>query len=237
MKSVPLLVLVAAASLTVIPCALADMPVAIVEEVHGKPAGIEFMDYVAAGRVIRLGPRDTIVLGYLKSCWRERITGGTVVVGAEQSEVQRGKVEDAVKCDGGHMQLSGKEALQGAGVISRAVDLSNSNAMLPDPRITIYGQVPIIELPGRGTLLVERLDQAEERYRVVIGKPQLQRGMFFDFAKADWVLAPGGLYRAAFAESEIIFKVDPAATAVAPLVGQLIRWATIEASRLMIRMP
>ena len=28
--------------------------------------------------------------------------------------------------------------------------------MLPDPHITIYGQVPIIELPGRGTLLVER---------------------------------------------------------------------------------
>jgi hypothetical protein len=216
MKSVPLLVLVAASSLTVIPCALADMPVAIVEGVHGKSTGIEFMDYVAAGRVIKLGSRDTIVLGYLKSCWRERITGGTVVVGAEQSEVQRGQVD--------RTQLSGKEALQGAGVISRAVDLNNRNAMLPDPRITIYGQVPIIELAGRGTLLVERLDQAEERYRIVIGKPQLLRGMFFDFAKTDWTLAPGGLYRATFAESEIIFRVDPAATAVAPLVGRLIRF-------------
>src|SRR5262245_630094 len=145
MKGVPVLVLVAAAaSLTVIPCSLADMPVAIVEEVHGKPAGIEFMDYVAAGRVINLGPRDTIVLGYLKSCWRERIAGGTVVVGAEQSEVQRGKVDRTrVKCDGGYMQLSGKGALQGAGVISRAVELGNRNAMLPDPRFTIYGQVPI----------------------------------------------------------------------------------------------
>jgi hypothetical protein len=217
MNGVPVLVLVAAAaSLTVIPCALADMPVAIVEGVHGKSTGIEFMDYVAAGRVIKLGSRDTIVLGYLKSCWCERITGGTVIVGAEQSEVQRGQVD--------RTQLSGKEALQGAGVISRAVDLNNRNAMLPDPRITIYGQVPIIELAGRGTLLVERLDQAEERYRIVIGKPQLLRGMFFDFAKTDWTLAPGGLYRATFAESEIIFRVDPAATAVAPLVGRLIRF-------------
>ena len=38
--------------------------------------------------MIKLGPRDTIVLGYLKSCWRETITGGTVTVGAEQSEVK-----------------------------------------------------------------------------------------------------------------------------------------------------
>jgi hypothetical protein len=225
MKGVPLLVLVAAASLADTAGVGAEMPVAIVEEVNGKPVGIEFMDYVAAGRVIKLGPRDTIVLSYLKSCWRERITGGTVVVGAEQSEVQRGQVDRTrVRCDGGYMQLSGKEALQGAGVVSRAVDLSNRNAMLPDPRITIYGQVPIIEVTGRGTLLVERLDQAEERYRVVIGKPQLLRGMFFDFAKADWTLAPGGLYRATFGESEVIFRVDPAATAVAPVVGRLIRF-------------
>jgi len=224
MKGVMVLV-ATAASLTVIPCAPADMPVAIVEEVHGKPAGIEFMDYVAAGRVIRLGSRDTIVLGYLKSCWRERITGGTVVVGAEQSEVQRGQVDRArVKCDSGYMQLSDKEALQGAGVISRAIDLSSKNAMLPDSHITIYGQVPIIELPGRGTLLVERIDQVEQRYRLVIGKPQLQRGMFFDFAKADLVLAAGGLYRATFAESEIVFKVDPAATAAAPVVARLLRF-------------
>ena len=46
--------------------ALAQAPVALVEEVRGKPAGIEFMDYVSAGKVIKLGRQDLIVLGYLR---------------------------------------------------------------------------------------------------------------------------------------------------------------------------
>ena len=58
--------------------ALAETPVAVVEDVKGKPSGVEFMDYVVPGKVIRLGPNDSIVLGYLASCWRETITGGTM---------------------------------------------------------------------------------------------------------------------------------------------------------------
>lgn len=50
------------------------------------------MDYVEPGQVIRLGAADGLVLGYLKSCWRETITGGTVTVGTEQSQVAGGEV-------------------------------------------------------------------------------------------------------------------------------------------------
>ena len=81
----------------------------------------------------------------------------------------------------------------------------------------------MIELRGRGTLLVERLDQSE-RYQIAIGKRQLARGLFFDFAMADWTLAAGGLYRATFGTHEIIFKVAPSATAAAPVVARLIRF-------------
>ena len=82
--------------------ALAETPVAVVEDVKGKPSGVEFMDYVVPGKVIRLGPNDSIVLGYLASCWRETITGGTVRVGAEQSMVHDGQIERVkVDCDGG----------------------------------------------------------------------------------------------------------------------------------------
>jgi len=50
--------------------------------------GAEFMDYVAPGKVIKLGQPGSIVLSYTKSCWREVITGvGTVIVGAEESMV------------------------------------------------------------------------------------------------------------------------------------------------------
>ena len=49
------------------------------------------MDYLETGRVIRLGARETVVLSYLYSCTRETITGGTVTVGTDRSEVLSGK--------------------------------------------------------------------------------------------------------------------------------------------------
>jgi hypothetical protein len=74
------------------------------------------MDYVETGRVIRLGARQTIVLSYLNSCTREAITGGTVTVGTDQSEVLSGKVERTkVPCDPGQASLAEEVAIQIAG--------------------------------------------------------------------------------------------------------------------------
>ena len=62
--------------------AVADpIEVALVENLTGVSPGVEFMDYVRAGQVIRLGSQQTIVLRYMSSCLRETITGGTVTVG------------------------------------------------------------------------------------------------------------------------------------------------------------
>jgi hypothetical protein len=69
---------------------------ALVEEVKGKVTGVESMDYVMPGKVIKLGPKDSIVLTYMDSCRRETITGGTVIIGVEQSLFHLSKVE-AVK--------------------------------------------------------------------------------------------------------------------------------------------
>src|SRR4030095_9823487 len=81
--------------------ALTQTPVALVEEIRGNPAGVEFMDYVTTGTVVQLRPQESIVLGYLTSCWHETITGGTVIVGSEQSEVRGGKVtRTKVLCEG-----------------------------------------------------------------------------------------------------------------------------------------
>jgi hypothetical protein len=72
------------------------------EDARGSPTDVEFMDYVSVGKVIRLGPSQSVVLGYLTSCWREIIAGGTVTVGHGQSEVQGGSVtRTKVTCDGG----------------------------------------------------------------------------------------------------------------------------------------
>jgi hypothetical protein len=87
------------------------VPTALVEEVKSTSAGIQFMDYVGTGEVIKLEPSDVLVLSYLKSCEHETITGGTVRVGTEQSEVEGGKVvRSKVPCNGGNMKLSRQQA-------------------------------------------------------------------------------------------------------------------------------
>lgn len=93
--------------------------VALVEEVKGKVTGVEFMDYVAPGTVIKLGPRDSIVLTYIKSCWRETITGGTVVIGVEESLFHLSKVERVkVDCDRGGQPVTDEQRVV-AGTIFR----------------------------------------------------------------------------------------------------------------------
>jgi hypothetical protein len=201
----------------------AQAPVAVVEEVKGKPSGVEFMDYVAAGKVIKLRPKDSIVLGYMTSCWRETITGGTVLVGAEQSTVHEGVIERVkVDCDGGGQYAAAdRKTREGAGTDFRS--LSNSRSAIL-PRVTIYGLSPILEVKGPGRLLVDRLDKQGERHEVMVGKNSLLRGRFYDFAKNGKALTPGASYLARLGGQEIIFNVDPGAKPGAtPVIGRLVR--------------
>src|SRR4051794_37521374 len=93
--------------------AAAPVQVALVENLTGSPAGVEFMDYLETGKTIELGSRDTIVLSYMSSCMRETITGGKVTVGTDQSEVQAGKVtRTKVACDAGKMQFASNQPAQ-----------------------------------------------------------------------------------------------------------------------------
>jgi hypothetical protein len=89
--------------------AAAPLEVALVESLTGP--GVGFMDYVQAGQVIRLGPHDTIVLSYISSCLRETITGGTVTVGTDWSEVQSGEVRRMRgQCDVAKVVLTGAQS-------------------------------------------------------------------------------------------------------------------------------
>ena len=205
--------------------ALADGPVAVVEEVSGKPSGVDFMDYVESGKVIKLGSRERIVLGYLKSCWRETIIGGTITVGAEQSRVQSGSVERVrIKCDGGHMELSPEEAVESAGLISRSLEAQPDNKPKIVPQVTLYARIPMIDVRAGGTLLIERIDKPGERLTFTVEPSQLVRGAFYDFANTNWVLAAGGVYRVTLDAKQIVFKVDAAAPPMAPLASRLLRF-------------
>ena len=202
----------------------AQAPVALVEDVDSKTAEVEFMDYVPAGKVIRLAPQDTIVLSYMKSCWQEAISGGTVTVGAEQSEVQFGRVErHKVDCDGGKLTLTAQVASQAAGMVFRDMR-SGQQASAPKPQITLYGLSPVIEIKGGGQLVIERVDQPGERHELAIASQQLVNGAFYDLARGGTALVAGGIYRAKVNGRQLVFKVDSdAKPGAAPVVGRLLR--------------
>lgn len=203
--------------------AAAQTPVAIVEDVQGKVDGVEFMDYVTPGKIIKLGPNASIVLGYMKSCWRETITGGVVQVGSEQSAVQLGDVQRVkVPCDAGAVQLSEREANQGAATTFRTVKQDKQGA--PKKLTTLYGVSPLVEAKGGGTLSIERIDAREPQLSVPLTGKILVRDRFYDFAKAGKTLTPGGTYLATLGARRVTFQVDAHATASpTPIVGRLLR--------------
>ncbi len=213
-------VLVALVGLTGL--AAAQAPVAVVEDVQGKVAGAEFMDYVAPGKVIKLGQPGSIVLSYMKSCRREVITGiGTVIVGAEESMVHLSDVKaDKVKCDSGHSQLVDREVGESAATVVRSLAEKGAKS----PQFTIYGVSPIFETTGRGKLVVERLDLKGERHDVDIGAASVVRARFYDFAKAGTALQPGGIYAASLGARRAVFAVDQSAQpGSTPIIGRLVR--------------
>jgi hypothetical protein len=198
------------------------VPTALVEEVKSASADIEFMDYVGTGQVIKLAPDDLLVLSYLKSCEYESITGGTVRVGSDKSDVDGGKVvRTKVRCNGGNMKLSAEQANASAASSFRL----QSAAFEP----TVYALPPVIEIPkmhsgDSRTLVIVRKKRPSERVTVELD-PSLANGGFYDLANTEAHLRRGALYTATLGSRTVTFKVDgKAKTGKAPLVSRLLRF-------------
>ena len=207
----------AAVMMTAAGAARASGPVAIVEDIDAAQAKVGLMDYLETGRVIELGARGTAVLGYLQSCLRESITGGTVTVGAGQSAIKGGNVRrERVDCDGGQLQLSAAEAGKSAVLVLRKPP-SASKAGWEKPSLTLYGRSPVLRLSHGGTVRIERLDRGEREVTVDV------EGKYLDLAKAGVSLAPGGIYRVKVGERSIVFRIDAyARSGPGPIIGRLI---------------
>ena len=203
--------------------AAAESPVAVIEEVQGKVTGAEFMDYVTPKTVIKLGANSSVIISYMKSCRREKISGlGTVIVGTDESFVQFADVKsEKTECDSSQSHATTKETSEVAATVLRSVGKSASSTI--KPQLTLYGTSPIVEARGRGTLVMERLDVKGERQQIELNGSQ-PKGKFYDFASVNRALAPGGIYSATFGSGKIVFRIDsqakPGAT---PIVGRLIR--------------
>jgi hypothetical protein len=201
--------------------AAAQAPSAVVEDVQGKVTGAEFMDYVAPGKVIKLGQGGAIVLSYMKSCWHEVISGiGTVIVGAEESMVHLSEVKAGkIKCEQGHSQAIGQEVAESAAAIVRGIDGKHSKS----PRLTLFGLSPVVETTGRGKLVIERLDVKGEHHDVDLTAASALRGKFFDLARTGTKLTPGGVYAASLGSRRIVFSVDrEAESGPTPIIGRLV---------------
>jgi hypothetical protein len=200
--------------------AAAQAPAAVVEDVQGKVTGAEFMDYVAPGAVIKIGPAGKVVLGYMKSCWRETITGvGTVIVGTEESMVHLSEVKAGkVQCDSNQSKPVDREVRESAATVVRSIGADLS------PQFTLYGLSPVVESTSRGKLTVERLDVKGERYDVNLTAASAVRGKFYDFARTGTELKPGGIYAVSLGSRKIVFLVDShAEPGSTPIIGRLVR--------------
>lgn len=197
--------------------AFSQAPVAIVEDVRGAP-GVEFMDYVVPGTIIRLKPRDMLVLGYLASCWSETIEGGTVTVGHERSEVEGGNVKRSkVMCNGGRMDLTARQANQSAGISFRDSD--------DNPQL-IYGLSPIFVSTGRAAMLVVRADDPNDHFAAELKVGRGSRQAFYDASTAKISLKVGKVYRASIGSRRVLFKIDPSAKpGRVPMISRLVRFS------------
>jgi hypothetical protein len=201
------------------------LPTALVEDVKSAAGEVEFMDYVGIGQVIRLGPRDVLVLSYLKSCAHETITGGdgggSVTVGLEASEVQGAQiVRTKVACDGGKIRLSSQQASKSAASTFRV----QSAEIEP----TLFARAPIVKLPktlqsADRTLVIARSDRPGERHAFAIDDASAAAG-FFDLAKVNISLARGGIYDASVGGHKLTFQIAAKAkSGPAPAVSRLLR--------------
>jgi hypothetical protein len=202
--------------------ATAESPVAIVEEVQGKVTGAELMDYLSPRAVIKLGQDAAITLSYLNSCRRETISGiGTVIVGTEESSVHLADIRsETTPCDAAHAHATDRETSEAAATIVRSIASDNSSNA---PQATLYGASPLVEVKGRGELVVERLDATRDRQKFALDGKQL-KGRFFDFASVHKALVPGGTYLATFGKNKIVFRIDPfAKSGATPMAGRLLQ--------------
>ncbi len=204
--------------------AAAQSPVALVEEVQGKVTGAEFMDYVTPKTVIKVPTGGSVVISYMKSCQREKISGlGTIIIGTDESFVQFADVKrEKIECDSAQSNATTKATSEAAATVLRSLNEEKNVARIK-PQLTIYGTSPVVEAKGKGTLVVERLDIKGERQQIELTGSQA-KGKFYDFAGTNKALTAGGTYAATFGASKIVFHVDPQAKPGAtPIVGRLIR--------------
>lgn len=219
MRRAVLTALAATAALAGVPIAAgAGEPAAIVEDAAGA-SGLQVMDYVEPGHVVKLGPDGRLVLGYLGSCQRETVVGGVVTVGRKQSAVKGGKVtRERVECDGGQLSLTTEQAAKSGVFVMRRPPGGRAGAAEP-PRYRIFSTAPVVTVSsGATTLSIRRIDVPEAAIELPLG------GRTVDLAARGIALKAGATYRAEAGGRSVVFGVSAfASSSPGPVIGRLVR--------------
>jgi len=187
----------AAALILLVPAVMAaSKPVAIVEDSPKTVGRGQAFDLLNESEVLTLAPDETLVLGYLKSCTRETITGGTVTIGAKESAVEGGKIaREKTACTVSKLLLSADESQQSATVAFRPGDVLKH----------VYTRQPVIVAKKSPSVRIEALEGGKSWDL----KPQ--NGLI-DFQAAKIEMQPGARYKVTGVKASLIVEVDAAAT-------------------------
>ncbi len=175
----------------------APKAVAIVENSTRNEGPGQAFDMLPENTVLDLAQGETIVLGYLKSCVRETITGGKVTVGLKESVVEGGKVtREKTECTETRLALTADESQQSATIAFRPGDAIR-HIFTRQPMIIAEKSEKVKIMPFDGG---ETWNLAPESGRI-------------DFLSAKLEMQPGQRYRVTGDVATIIIEVDPAASA------------------------
>lgn len=186
--------------------------IAILEEINGAGGEHGAFDELKAGDRIELGTSGSAVIGYLDSCVRETIRGGSVTVAAGQSKIEGGQVSrETVACEATQLVLSEEEAGKSATVAFRGPPWED------DLRQIVPSPSPLVLAPGK-QLAIKRLDGDEPAMNLPLTDGKV------DLAAQNVTLTPGGFYELTAGKKQTVIKIDPdAQPGPMPAMSRLVR--------------
>jgi hypothetical protein len=214
LKLAPLVAAICTSTLLAASASAQAPAVAILEEIAGASGKHEAFDELKAGERLDLGASGRAVIGYLGSCTRETIEGGTVVIGKDQSPIEGGKVaRETIPCEATQLVLTEAEAGKSATISMRPMPWDR------ELRQIVPSQSPLIWVEAKGQLTIKRLDTEEQQ---MLSLP-IESGKV-DLAVHQVELVPNGFYELQAGKKRMVIKIHNNAQAGAmPAMSRLVR--------------
>ena len=213
-KLAPLFAAICASALLAASASAQASAVAILEEIAGASGKHEAFDELKAGERLELGDGGRAVIGYLGSCVRETIAGGTVVVGKDQSQVEGGKVaRETIPCEATQLVLTEEEAGKSATFSTRPMPWER------ELRQVVPSLSPLIWVEAKGQLTIKHLNTEDQQ---VLSLP-IENGKV-DLAVHQVELVPNGFYELQAGKKRMVIKIhDNAQAGAMPAMSRLVR--------------